>query len=211
MEFNKVKAIVDNIPNGRIFSVELNTTVKQVSAKAKKSGITVYKHSYNVCRKGIEYSNMNYIKQMCEELGYVIGNRVVGTKDKDDKSFVNNTLADGTEQKYLELFSMTCVADRINGNKPICDSKVEYIVDDNGVKTVVDYATLKTMGIMQPAFFTVGQKNEEKYNTMLAMKAEWEKDKANYPQNLKDELAKLIRHCYNKVYSPNVENIISIG
>lgn len=208
MLFEIAKSKVDNIPNGRIFKVELMTSQNsKLNANAKKNGITVEKHSFNVCRKGIEYSNTNYIKALHKELNYQIGERANGKKDSENKGFADSKLGN----KLLDLFSMTCIADRMSGNTPISESKVEFIVNNNGVKIVVDYKTLEEMGIMQPSFFTKSDKNKEKYAKMLEMKAEWERDKENYPQENKEELAKLIRDMYNKMFSVKVENIVSIG
>lgn len=209
MDFTKVKEIVDEIKNGQCFSVELLTNQSaRVCASAKKNGISVVKHSVNVCRKGIEYSNTNYINTICTELGYIVGERANGTKDTENKAFADSKLGN----KLIDLFSMTCAVDRVLGNHPINESKTEYIITDsvNGTTTIVDYATLENMGIMQPSFFKANT-NKEKYAKMLEMRAEWENDKANYPTDKKLELARLIRDLYNKMFSVKVENIVAIN
>jgi len=206
MTFDTLKPILDKIPNGRIFKVDMTTDLaSKVSASAKKLGYVVKKHTTMPCRKGIEYSNTNYINMICNELGYTIGSRANGIKDTANKGFADSTLGN----KLVDLFSVDCKADRLV-NKPICSPKVEYIVSFNGTDTIVSKAELKALGIMQNSFFNE-QNDMNKYNEMLTMKAEWELDKASYPHDKKDRLAKLIRDMYNKMFSVKVENINAIG
>lgn len=204
MTYEQVKGIVDNIPNGRIFKVDMTTNANShLNKTGKASGWCVKKHTVMPCRKGIEYSNTNYIKMITDELGYQVGKRANGVKA--DKTFTDSFKGN----KLIDLFATDCKADRLTG-KPINMPKTEYIVSLNGgAEKIVSRQELEALGIMQPSYFS--NKDKEKYEKMVAMKAEWELDKSSYPQNKKDELAKLIRDMYNKLFSPNVENINSIG
>ena len=209
MDFNKAQSIFETIKNGQTINVELLTSQNsRLNANAKKSGYSVKKHSFTICRKGVEYSNTNYIDTICKELNYVVGERITSTKDAQNKGYADST----TGNKLVDLFSMYCKADRAEGRKPINAPKAEYYVTDpNGVETIVDFEELKSLSIMQPAYFTQSAKDKEKYDKMLLMRTAWEQDKANYPQADKDILAKLIRDLYNKMFTPNVENILSIN